>query len=123
VDGLLAQFAKRRSLAQQRYAEFVTEGMHADSPWSKLKGQVFLGDDQFIERMQTHLQTSKEDVQIPIAQRRPPPRPLSEFESRSQGRNAAIIAAYMTGGYSYQQIADYFGVHFTTVGRIVRGGG
>jgi len=28
-----------------------------------------------------------------------------------------------TGAYSYQQIARYFGVHFTTVGRIVRGGG
>lgn len=29
-------------------------------------------------------------------------------------------AAYETGDYSYQQIAKEFGVHFTTVGRLVR---
>ena len=56
VDGLLAQFGKRRSLAQQRYAQFVSEGINANSPWSNLKRQVFLGDDQFVERMQAHIQ-------------------------------------------------------------------
>lgn len=30
--------------------------------------------------------------------------------------------AYATGAYSYQQIADYFGMHFISVGRIVRDG-
>lgn len=74
-DGLLAMFAKRRSVAQQRYAQFVLEGIKADSPCD------------------------------PVV------------------RNAAIVAAHATGGYSYQQIADYFGMHFTTVGRIVWGGG
>ena len=123
VEGLLAQFAKRRSLAQQRYAQFVAEGIKADSPWSNLKGQVFLGDEQFMQRMQVHLQSGKDDVQIPFAQRRPLPLPLEEIERHAQGRNAAIVEAHATGGYSYQQLADYFGVHFTTVGRIVRGSG
>ena len=122
ADGLLALFAKRRSLAQQRYAQFVAEGIKADSPWANLKGQVFLGDEQFVNRMQAHIQTGKDDVQIPRAQRRPKPPSLAEIEKRSPDRDTAIIAAYATGGYSYQQIADYFGVHFTTVGRIVRGG-
>jgi len=123
VDGLLAQFAKRRSLAQQRYAQFVAEGVKASSPWLSLKGQVFLGDDQFVQRMQAHLQSGRDDVQIPFAQRRAPPAPLEEIERCASDRNSAILAAYVTGGYSYQQLADYFGVHFTTVGRIVRGGG
>ena len=120
VDGLLAQFAKRRSLAQERYAQFVAEGIKAASPWSNLKSQVFLGDEQFVQRMQAHLKSGKDDVQIPRAQRRPPPPPLAEIERHSPERNAAIVAAYVTGGYSYQQIADYFGVHFATVGKIVR---
>jgi len=120
VDGLLAQFAKRRSLAQQRYAQFVTEGIKAASPWINLKGQVFLGDDQFVLRMQAQLRSGKDDVQIPLAQRRPPPPSLTEIESRAADRNAAIVAAYATGGYSYLQLADYFGLHFTTVGNIVR---
>ena len=123
VDGLLVQFAKRRSLAQQRYAQFVAEGVKAASPWSNLKGQVFLGDEQFVQRMQAHLQSGRDDVQIPLAQRRAPPPPLEKIVRRVADRNAAIIAAYATGGYSYQQLADYFGIHFTTVGKIVRGGG
>lgn len=122
VDGLLTPFAKPRSLAQQRYAQFVAEGRKAASPWSNLKGQVFLGDEQFVQRMQSHLQSGQDDVQIPLAQRRPPPPPLEEIEHRAPDRKAAIVAAYATGGYSYQQIADYFGVHFTTVGKLVRGG-
>lgn len=49
VDRLLSQFAKRRSLAQRRYAQFVAEGIKAASPWLNLKGQVFLGDEQFVQ--------------------------------------------------------------------------
>jgi REP element-mobilizing transposase RayT len=122
VDGLLAQFATRRSLAEQRYAKFVAEGIKAVSPWSNLKGQVFLGDEHFVKRMQTHIQSGRDDVQIPLAQRRPPPPPLAEIERHAQDRNTAIVAAYATGGYSYQQLAEYFGKHFTTIGRIVRDG-
>lgn len=122
-EGLLAMFAKRRSLAQQRYEQFVSEGIKVNSPWSNLKGQVFLGDEQFVARMQAHIQTGKDDVQIPLAQRRPKPPPLAEIAKCAPDRNAAIVAAHATGGYSYQQIADYFGVHFTTAGRIVRTGG
>lgn len=119
-DGLLAQFAKRRSLAQQRYAQFVAEGIHAASPWPGLKGQVYLGDEQFVQRMQAHIHAAKDDVQIPLAQRRPPPPPLAEIAQRVRDRNAAIKTAYATGAYSYQHIAEHFGLHFTTVGRIVR---
>ena len=122
LDALLAQFAKRRAVAQQRYAQFVAEGIQAASPWSQLKGQIFLGDDAFVRRMQSHLKAGKDDVQIPRAQRRPPPPALAEIERRAKDRNAAIVAAYATGGYSYQQLADYFRLHFTTVGRIVREG-
>jgi REP element-mobilizing transposase RayT len=121
-DGLLAMFAKRRSLAQQRYAQFVEEGIKAVSPWLNLKGQVFLGDEQFVNRMQAHIPDGNDDVQIPLAQRRPKPQPLNEIEQLSSERNAAIIAAYATGGYSYQQLADYFDIHFSTVGKVVRSG-
>ena len=94
VDGLLGQFAKRRSVARKRYAQFVAEGVGASSPWSNLKGQIYLGDEEFVLRMQAHLKGGKEDVQIPMMQRRPPPPPLEEIERASQDRNAAILAAY-----------------------------
>ena len=122
IGGLLAQFAKRRSLAQQRYAQFVAEGIKAASPWSGLKGQIYLGDEKFVQRMQAHIQTAKDDVQVPLAQRRPPAPPLAAIAKRVRDRDAAIKAAHATGAYSYQQIAEHFGLHFTTVGRIVRAG-
>lgn len=123
VDGVLSQFAKRRSLAQQRYAQFVSEGIQADSPWQNLKGQIFLGDDQFVQQMQVKIESrQRNDVQIPVAQRRSRPLSLPLIERSAPDRNAAIVTAYATGAYSYQEIATHFGVHFTTVGRIVRKG-
>lgn len=121
VDGILSQFAKRRSLAQQRYAQFVNEGIKADPPWQNLKGQIFLGDDQFVRQMQEKIEDrQRNDVQIPVAQRRARPFSLLKIERNAPDRNAAIVTAYATGAYSYQKIAAHFGVHFTTVGRIVR---
>ncbi len=123
VDGLLAQFAARRGVAQQRYAKFVAEGIKSATPWKQLKAQVFLGDDQFVEQMQKRAgKNQRQDVQIPVAHRRPPPAPLIQIEKAAADRNGAIVRAHATGAYSYQQIADHFGVHFTTVGRIVRAG-
>ena len=121
VDGLLAQFAARRSLAQTRYAQFVADGIKAPSPWQQLKGQVFLGDEHFVEKMQSRVaKHHREGVQIPVAHRRPPAASLRQIEKTATDRNAAIVQAHGTGVYSYQQIADHFKIHFTTVGRIVR---
>ncbi len=120
AGSLLAQFAKRRKVARQRYARFVAEGVNADSPWRDLRGQVFLGDDHFVERMQAQGNAGKDDVQIPFAQRRPPVLRLDDIAGKAPDRTSAMLAAYATGGYSYQQIADYFGIHFTAVGRVVR---
>jgi putative transposase len=124
VDGLLAQFARRRTVARARYAQFVAEGLRAPSPWQGLKGQVFLGDERFVEKMQARIDLQQRgDVQIPVAQRRPPAPTLVQIERRSPDRNTAIVRAHATGAYSYQQIGEHFGIHFTTVGKVVRRGG
>ena len=121
LDGLLGMFDGKRDVAKRRYIKFVSEGIEAGSPWSKLTGQVYLGDEQFVKRMQSALQADKQDdIQIPGAQRRPPAPSLPEIEKLSANRDSAIVGAYATGAYSYQQIADHFGIHFTTVGRVVR---
>jgi putative transposase len=122
IDGLLAQFAQRRSTAQARYGQFVAEGMNAPSPWKEVKGQVFLGSDDFVEKMQKHMaKHQRGDVQIPVSQRRAPAKTLAKIEESATSRNEAIALAHGTGVYSYQQIAEHFGIHFTTVGRVVRG--
>ena len=121
VDGLLALFAKRRPTAVKRYTRFVAEGKGLPSVWAKLNRQVFLGDDDFVTRVRETVAQDCDDVNVPIAQRRPPAPPLAEFIAAGDDRDSAMVAAHATGQYSYQQIGEAFGVHFTTVGRAVRG--
>ena len=121
INGLLAQFARRRDVARLRYARFVAEGIKAPSPWTQLKAQVFLGDDPFVEQMQKRAAGSqRRDVQIPRAHRRAPPASLAQIEKEAPDRDSAVVQAHATGAYSYQQIGSHFELHFTTVGKIVR---
>ncbi len=120
VDGVLGQFGKRRATARANYARFVAEGRGLPPLWHQLNRQVFLGDDAFVLRARAALTGTDDDVNIPATQRRPPPPPLASFVARDGERDSAMAAAHRTGEYSYQQIAEAFGVHFTTVGRAVR---
>jgi REP element-mobilizing transposase RayT len=123
VDALLARFGTGRTRAQRRYAEFVAEGAGAPSLWQGLRGQIYLGDERFVRRMQTRLDAKAgEDINVPKAQRRAPAPALPSIAARHKDRNQAVLAAHDTGQYSYQQIAEHFGIHFTSVGRIVRAG-
>jgi putative transposase len=120
TDGLLAEFGKRRAGARRKYQLFIEEGMSAESIWKDLRGQIYLGDDNFVEQMRSKLGERDEDVNIPRVQQRGAAPKLSTIRRQHKNRDDAIRAAYETGTYSYQQIAKEFGVHLTTVGRIVR---
>ena len=120
IDGLLAQFATRRADAIRRYAKFVAAGVDAEPIWKHLNRQMFLGDDRFVARMQKRGAKASHDVSIPKAQRRARAPELSVIAARHRSKEAVMVAAHATGQYSYQQIAEYLGVHFTTVGRAVR---
>src|SRR3989304_4806254 len=115
-----SSYGKRRAGARRKYQQFIEEGMSAESIWKDLKGQIYLGDDDFVDQMRGKLGERDEDVNIPRVQQRGPAPKLSAIRRQHKNRNDAIRAAYETGAYSYQQIAKEFGVHFTTVGRIVR---
>jgi REP-associated tyrosine transposase len=117
---LLAPFAKRRAAARRKYREFVAEGIGKQSIWKDLQGQIYLGDDKFVEQMRSKLGEREEDVNIPRIQQRGPAPKLSALRRQYKNRDDGIRAAYQTAAYSYQQIGKEFGVHFTTVGRIVR---
>jgi putative transposase len=120
ADDLLPQFGKRRSLARRKYQEFIADGIGTESIWKDLQAQIYLGDDEFVEQMRGKLGERHEDVNIPRAQQRGVTPKLSAIRKVYPRRDEAIRAAYETGAYSYQQIAKEFGVHFTTVGRVVR---
>jgi hypothetical protein len=89
TDWILEQFGKSRSRAQQRYREFVRDGM-ASRPWDDLKGQIYLGSEAFIE---------------PSLQR-----------IFAKSGEKAIAEAY-AHGYRLNEIASHLDVHYATVSR------
>jgi REP element-mobilizing transposase RayT len=117
---VLGTFARNRAAAREAYKRFVYDGIGAESVWIGLNKQVFLGDDRFVGRQQRKLGEQRDDVQIPKVQRSKPPPTLQQLRERAASRDAAIVAAHATGRYSYSEIGTFLGLHFTTVGRIVR---
>ncbi len=122
AEHLVAQFGGKRAVARERCRQFVAEGIGQESIWKHLRRQIYLGDERFVGRMQAKLENEWDDVNIPREQRRPPALPLDLIEATHDNRDQAIEVAYETGEYSYQRIAEHFGIHFTTVGPIVRAG-
>ena len=58
------------SASRKRYRNFVIEGTGKGSVWEDLKGQIYLGDENFLERMQARAQ-GKASPGIAKAQTRP----------------------------------------------------
>ncbi len=80
---------------------------------------MYLGNDAFVTRIQARAERG-DDINVPRAQRRPPAPSLTAIARKHRDRDATMAAAHATGEYSYQQIAEHFDVHFTTVARVVR---
>jgi len=120
TDWLLGQFAQERSRARSGYAAFVREGIGQPSVWEGLRHQVFLGSEAFVERHCAPSGPPERLREVPRAQRRPLAKPLADFGRRYPDRREAMARAFQTGVYSMQEIAAYFGVHYSTVSRAVR---
>jgi len=100
-------------------AAFVRQGIGQPSVWDGLRHQVFLGSEPFVEQP-CGAATPERLRQVPRAQRRPLAKPLADFARRYPDRGEAMARALQTGVYSMQEIADAFGVHYSTVSRAVR---
>ena len=52
TEWLLSQFSKQRKRAIAKYVDFVREAVGLPSLWAGLSGQIYLGGEVFVERMQ-----------------------------------------------------------------------
>ncbi len=114
VEWTLRQFAGTRQLAQQRYRQFVAEGLGTPSPWKHLRGQIFLGSATFCERFVD----GQLSAEMPRDQRQPTAPPLSRL--CEQGDRLTQSAAAYRCGYRLQEIAAYYGVHYSTISRWIQ---
>ncbi|MBY0266583.1 MAG: transposase [Burkholderiales bacterium] len=119
VDFVLSQFSAQRARAIAKYVAFVHEGKRLPSVWGQLQGQVYLGPETFVKKMQALVDKKPALMEIPRAQRRALTRALTEY-AKAYPRNKAIALAYLSGQHTMAAIADHFGVHYTTVSRLVK---
>jgi hypothetical protein len=120
TDWLLSAFARKRSTAIKRYTAFVAAGLGLSGTWEQLRGQIYLGSDEFIEDTQCRMSSDTELDEVPGVQKKRLPRPLDEYRAQSPDRDTAIYRAYLSGGYSQKAIGDHFGLHYSRVSRIVK---
>lgn len=116
VAETLALFSEDRGVARRAFARFVAEGARYSLPENKQ--QLFLGNDEFAERMASRAKAPSREV--PRKQRAL--KSLAQYERAAADRDSAIRAAYASGTYTLRAIGEHFGMHYATVSRIARAG-
>ncbi len=123
IDWILSQFGKTPESAQDRYREFVMDGVGKESPWKHLKGQCLLGSEQFLDKLAPELDRKSGEKEIPRRTRFAGRPQLTEIFSAVQSkseRDKAIYRAHWQFGYSQQEIAGQIDLHYSTVSRIIQ---
>jgi len=121
TDWILSQFGEERRAASSLYQAFVLSGIKAESPLKAIKGQLFLGQDNFIDKIK-HLMRGKEKLkEIPREQRYVTRPSLNEIlkPKDKKSKDQAMYKAHLQYGYTLKDIAEYIGLHYTTVSRAI----
>ncbi len=70
ADRVLALFGTSEAAGRKAYERFVAQGLGIASPWESVSGQIFLGKDEFLKKMQ-RLADTKPSREITRAHRHP----------------------------------------------------
>ena len=92
--------------------------------WHEVRGRSLFGDENFVDELVYHLGKNKDVPAIPRSQcyvdRPALDKIISErIKKDITMRNKALIKAVENYGYRQREIADYLGMHFTSISRIV----
>lgn len=119
TDWLLSQFGTTRKSALRAYKAFVAQGIRSEPPWSSVRGQIYLGEDSFVEEVMQTVRKNADLSEVPRVQRIPR-QSLDSYEREAGDSSLAMLLAYKSGAYSLKDIARHFGVHYSTVSRRIR---
>jgi hypothetical protein len=112
-------------MAQRRFADFVRAGKHLkNSLWEDLRGQIYLGDDDFVEGISKYIPGKGSIREVPKKQRFASRAALNKLfggnvRTDRRKRNRAIYAAHVEQGYRLQEIGDFLNMHYASISRIV----
>ncbi|MBI4688831.1 MAG: transposase [Nitrospirae bacterium] len=125
TDWILGQFGSKRRQSEKKYSEFITAGINEEKIWGNVKGQSILGEDEFIEKFKRYIEGYKKVKEIPRSQRyvgRPELKKLLKGAKGKREISRKTKEAVQRYGYSQREIADYIGIHYSTVSRLVNKG-
>jgi hypothetical protein len=120
TDYILSLFSENVATAIKKYQEFVNEETMIKAPWEHLKNQIYLGTDDFVQVMINKIEPETNLLGIPKKQYVPKDCMIEEFEKNSSNRNECLRLAYESGRFTLEEIGNYFGIHYSTVSRIVK---
>ncbi len=125
---LLGQFGPDEITARRRYIDFVASGIGRESPWPQLQSQLFLGKEAFIDKLKDTIPEKQAVKEIPKMQRYANRPQLNEIfadlmtkkTSTRKKRDEAIVTSYVTHGYDQKEVANFLGIHYTTVSHVIK---
>jgi REP-associated tyrosine transposase len=124
INEVLSHFGERRSAAQEKYREYVSEGIGQVTIWENLEAQSLLGLEGFADALKGHVTGQQKLREIPKEQRligRASLKRLFEQAGRSKPiRDRLIAEAVYRHGYSQVEVARHLGLHYSTVSRLMK---
>ncbi len=79
-----------------------------------------IGSEKFIRQFLTRSPDAYDPREVPRRQRRLLKKSLDDYAGEFPDRNEAMAQAALSGDYTLKEIADYYGVHYSTVSRAAR---
>lgn len=113
VLGQLPQGSAERRRAAQRYQRLVEQDLTLDI-WQHLRQQIYLGDADFVRRVERQTRPA-------APARQPRPRAWRDWLRASASREEALYRAHTEGGQSMTALAQELGLSVSRVSRLIRG--
>ena len=122
---ILRQFGTKKGFAEKKYKEFVEAGIGEEPIWRKVRGQILLGEERFVEKFIPYVKGHEDIKEIPKSQRyigRPSLAHLFEGKAgKDKGsRDRQIVKAVEKYGYSQKEVADCLEMHYSTISRTMK---
>ena len=118
VDSLLRFFGGNKAKARKQYERFVLEGFNRNTDIHPVQ-QIYLGSERFIKTAQSKLNSDACEFEITRQSVLPPKQSIEKLVKGCRDRTSAMRKIYQSGHYTLYEIAQHFGVHYSTVSRAI----
>jgi putative transposase len=125
TEWIRGQFGSTRSIAGKAYRKFVQAGIKQESIWKAVRAQSVLGEEEFTTTLMDYLRGKRDIAELSKTQRFVDRPCLEKIFSGKMSltigkRNEKIHEAVYLYGYRQREVANYLGMHFTSISRILR---